>query len=96
VTGGEIVVGENIYDLAFGKARASSSGTSGEKDSMVLIGEVIDFEGNQNTLRITLDLAESLEGKFGSTPIDFEILPQSKISRQWSINAQGQLSLVEP
>ncbi|MGI0003231.1 MAG: hypothetical protein ACRD91_03295, partial [Nitrosopumilaceae archaeon] len=66
VTGGEIIVGENIYDLAFGKARVSSSGPSGEKGSMVLIGEVIDFEGNQNTLRLTLDLAESLEGEFGS------------------------------
>ncbi|MBI2582282.1 hypothetical protein HYV87_04125 [Candidatus Woesearchaeota archaeon] len=94
VTGGEIVVGENIYDLAFGKARVSSSGPSGEKDSMVLIGEVIDFEGNQNTLRLTLDLADSLEGEFGSEPIDFEILPQSKISRQWSVSAQGQLSVV--
>jgi len=95
VTGGEIVVGENIYDLAFGKARVSSSGPSGEKDSMVLIGEVIDFEGNQNTLRLTLDLAESLEGEFGSVPIDFEILSQSKISRQWSVSAQGQLSQIE-
>ena len=95
VTGGEIVVGENIYDLAFGKARVSSSGPSGEKDSMILIGEVIDFEGNQNTLRLTLDLAESLEGEFGSEPIDFEILPQSKISRQWSVSAQGQLSQIE-
>jgi len=95
VTGGEIVVGENIYDLAFGKARVSSSGPSGEKDSMVLLGEVIDFEGNQNTLRLTLDLTESLEGEFGSELIDFEILPQSKISRQWSVSALGQLSVVE-
>lgn len=93
VTGGEIVVGENIYDLAFGKSRVSSSGPSSEKDSMILIGEVIDFEGNQNTLRLTLDLAESLEGEFES--IDFEILPTSKISRQWSVSAQGQLSQVE-
>lgn len=93
VTGGEIVVGENIYDLAFGKARVSSSGPSGEKDSMVLIGQVIDFEGNQNTLRLTLDLSESLEGEFDS--IDFEILPTSKISRQWSVSAQGQMSVVE-
>ena len=94
-TGGEIIVGENIYDLAFGKARVSSSGPSGEKDSMILIGEVIDFEGNQNTLRLTLDLADSLEGEFGSEPIDFEILSPSKISRQWSVSAQGQLSVVE-
>ena len=95
VTGGEIIVGENIYDLAFGKARVSSSGSSGEKGSMVLIGEVIDFEGNQNTLRLTLDLAESLEGEFGSEPIDFEIIPTSKISRQWSVSAQGHLSQIE-
>ena len=93
-TGGEITVGENIYDLAFGKARVSS-GQSGEGSSMVLIGELIDIEGNQNTLKLTLDFADSLEGDFGSEPIGFDILPQSKISREWSISAQGQLSQVE-
>ena len=78
-TGGEITVGENIYDLAFGKARVSP-GQSGEGSSMVLIGELIDLEGNQNTLKLTLDFADSLEGNFGSEPIGFDILPQSKIS----------------
>jgi len=55
VTGGEIFVGDNIYDVVFGKARISSSGPSGEKDSMVLILQAIDSEGNGNTIRLSLD-----------------------------------------
>ena len=80
--------------MAFGKARVSS-GQSGEGSSMVLIGELIDLEGNQNTLKLTLDFVDSLEGDFGSEPIGFDILPQSKISREWSVSAQGQLSQIE-
>ena len=36
VIGGQILVGNTTHDIVFGKARSSSSGPSGEKDSMVL------------------------------------------------------------
>jgi len=95
VTGGEIFVGDNIYDVVFGKARISSSGPSGEKDSMVLLLQTIDSEGNGNTIRLSLDFESALEGDFGTEPIELEIIKNSKISGQWSLSASGQLSLLQ-
>lgn len=96
VTGGEIVVGDTFYDFVFGKARITSSGQSDQKDSMTIIGQIISDEGDVNTIRISLDSTMPLEGDFGLEPIDVEIIaPQSKISNQWSVSAQGQLSQVE-
>ena len=95
VTGGEIFVGDNIYDVVFGKARISSTGPSGEKDSMVLILQTIDSEGNENTIRLTLHFDSALEGDFGTEPIELEIIKNSKISGQWSLSASGQLSLLQ-
>ncbi len=94
VTGGDVFVGNNIYDVVFGKARISSTGTSGEKDSMVLILQSIDSEENENTIRLTIHFESPLEGEFGTEPIGFEISPRSKISGQWSLGAVGQLSLL--
>ncbi|KAG2479188.1 MAG: hypothetical protein NPMRTH1_80004 [Nitrosopumilales archaeon] len=94
VTGGEIFVGDNIYDVIFGKARISSSGPSGEKDSMVLILQAMDTEGNTNTIRLGIDFDSALEGDFGTEPIELEIIKNSKISGQWSLSASGQLSLL--
>ena len=94
VTGGEIFVGDNIYDVAFGKARVST-GISDEKDSMVLILQTIDIEGNNNTVRLTLTFDSALEGDFGTDPIEFKIKGNSKISGQWLLSGSGQLSLLE-
>ncbi len=95
VMGGEIFVGDNIYDVIFGKARISSSGPSGEKDSMVLILQAMDTEGNTNTIRLGLNFGSALEGDFGTEPIELEIIKNSKISGQWSLSASGQLSLLQ-
>jgi len=93
VTGGEIFVGENIYDIVFGKARVSSSGPSGENNSLIVIGQVMDFEGNGNTLRLSLDLEKIIEGDL-SEPIELDVLSKSKISREWSVMASGSLSVL--
>ncbi len=95
VTGGEIFVGDEIYDVVFGKARISSSGPSEEKDSMVLILQSMDSEGNGNTIRLSLDFESALEGNFGIEPIELKIIKSSKISGQWSLSASGQLSLLQ-
>ncbi len=96
ITGGEILVGDTFYDLVFGKARVTSSGPSGEKDSMTLISHIMDDEGNVSTLKILLELEVPLEGDYGTEPIQLEIkMPQSTIAHQWSLSASGQLSLLE-
>ena len=92
ITGGEILVGDTFYDFVIGKARLSSSGTSGEKDSMIILGQVMDDQGNVNTIRLSLDGTTSLDD-FGSESVDFEInSSRSKIASQWGFDGVGLLS----
>jgi len=93
VTGGEIIVGDNIYDAAFGKVRVSSLGVSGEKDSMVIIIQTFDSEDNDNTIKLTLLFDSAIKADLGTEPISFEIKPNSKISEQWFLSGSGTLSL---
>jgi len=98
VTGGDISIDSTFYDIAFGKVRVSSSGPSGEKDTIVLLGQVIDFaeiDDDSTTLKLVIDSETSLEGNFGLDPISIEILPQSKIAGQWHLSGSGELSLLE-
>jgi len=95
VMGGEIELGGTEYDLIFGKARISSTGTSGEKDSMVLLAHIVDDNGNDTTVKLLLDFEIPLEGDYGLEPIDFQIKsPQSKISDDWTLSGSGQLTVV--
>lgn len=98
VTGGELSIDDTFYDIVFGKARVSSTGPSGEKDTIVLLGQIIDFadeDDNSSTLKLVIDSETPLEGDFGIDPIGIEILPQSKIAGQWNLSGSGELSLLE-
>ena len=95
ITGGDLIIGEQFYDLAFGKARATSAGTGGDNDSLLLISQVTDAEGNLMTLKILLDATTQIEA-IGSEPVEVEIMmPQSKIAGQWMLSGSGQLTLTE-
>ncbi|QUC64303.1 hypothetical protein NsoK4_07690 [Nitrosopumilus sp. K4] len=94
VTGGELFVGESeVYDIMFGKARLSSSGPGGEKDSMVVIAQTsngVDIR----TLKLSINLSESFNSETESS--DIEILsPQSKIASEWFLGGSGTLGLTE-
>ncbi|KER06885.1 hypothetical protein AAA799E16_00401 [Marine Group I thaumarchaeote SCGC AAA799-E16] len=94
VTGGELFVGdETIYDVVFGKARLSSSGSGGEKDSMIIIAQVSDGT-DVRTLKMNLDLSDSFDSETESLEIDV-LHPRSKIASQWFLSAQGTISLTE-
>lgn len=95
VNGGQILVGDTSYDFVFGKARMTSSDQSGNNDSITIIGQIISDNGDVKTVRILLGSATPLEGDFGLEPINVEMMPQSTISREWSVSAQGQLSQIE-
>ncbi|GKS67430.1 hypothetical protein YTPLAS73_09770 [Nitrosarchaeum sp.] len=88
VVDGEITIGDATYDLMFGKAR-----TSGASESMILIGEVIDSEGNIETLRFTLKFDKSLSD-IESEPSGITTLPNSKISHQWNLDATGEFAII--
>src|SRR3989338_2216220 len=95
ITGGDLIIGEQFYDLVFGKARATSAGTGGDNDSLLLISQVTDAEGNLTTLKILLDATTQIEA-IGSEPVEVEIMmPQSKIAGQWMLSGSGQLTLTE-
>jgi len=92
ITGGEILIGDTFYDFVFGKARLSSSD---DGTSMVILGQVMDDQGNVNTIRLTLDTATALTDDFGSESVSFDIDPsRSKIAKQWALDASGDFSLL--
>ncbi len=92
ITGGEILIGDTFYDFVFGKARLSSSDGN---TSMIILGQVMDDQGNINTIRLTLDTATALTGEFGTEPVLFDIdSSRSKIAKQWCIDASGEFSLL--
>jgi len=94
VTGGQLIIGDISYDVIFGKARTIFS-SSGDKDSMVILAQLLDEEGNVNTLRISFVSKVSLQDE-PSEPINFEISQRSKIAHNWHLSASGQLSILEP
>ena len=82
-----------IYDIVFGKARLSSSGHGGEKDSMIVIAQVSDGS-DVRTLKMNLDLSDSFDSETESLEIDV-LHPRSKIASQWFLSAQGTIFLTE-
>ena len=94
VTGGEIFIGEEeIYDVVFGKARLSSSGPGGDKDSMVVIAQISNA-GEVRTLKLSINLSEEFNSD--TEFADIKILsPQSKIASQWFLSGIGDLGLTE-
>ncbi|MFB5602731.1 MAG: hypothetical protein ACE5Q8_07615 [Nitrosopumilus sp.] len=94
VTGGELLVGDvEVYDVVFGKARTSSSGSGDYKDSMVIIAQTSDGV-DVKTLKLNIDLSEELNSKTDSADIKI-LFPQSKISSQWFLSGIGSMGLTE-
>jgi len=88
VLSGEIIIGNNVHDVAFGKARAST-----EDNSLVMVMQTIDSEENNNTIKITLGFESSINEELGISSEEFEILDNSKVSGQWILDGNGQLSI---
>jgi hypothetical protein len=94
VTGGEIFVGDSeVFDVIFGKARLSSSGQGGEKDSMIIIAQTSDGV-DVRTLKLSIDLSEEFTSETESAKIEI-LFPQSKIASLWFLSATGNLGLTE-
>ena len=92
ITGGEILVGDTFYDFVFGKARLSSSDGN---TTMIILGQVMDEQGNVSTIRLALDTATALTGDFGTEPVLFDIdSSRSKIAKQWTLDASGDFTLL--
>ncbi len=94
VTGGELFIGDiEVYDVVFGKARLTSSGPGGDKDSMVVIAQTSNGV-DVRTLKLSINLSESFDSDTES--VDIEILsPRSKIASEWFLGATGTMGLTE-
>ena len=94
VTGGEIFVGETeVFDIVFGKARLTSSGQGGEKDSMIIIAQASDGV-DVRTLKLSIDLSEEFDSDTESVEIDI-LFPRSKIASLWLLGGAGNLGLTD-
>jgi len=89
-------VGYDDYYCAFGKARAISSGDSGVKDSMVIIGFIQDIINpeKRGTVKIFLNTAGSLNDLGNGDSVDVVIRsPQSRIGHQWFISGDAKITV---
>ena len=94
VTGGQITIDGKTHEVVFGKAR-TSLGFSGEKDTMIVLCEVLDEMGKVTTLKLLIGTEGEFTGDFGAEPVFVNVISQkSKISSQWSLDGTGQITLV--
>ena len=93
VDGGEIWIGDQVYDVVFGKARSSSSGPGGEKDSLVLIAQIsTGIDDEIKTLKLSIDLSSVIDPQ-SIESLEVSVLsPQSKIASEWFLSGDGTLS----
>ena len=88
-----ITVDDIPYNCGFGKARTTSSGNSGPKDSLVIIAFLEDdvIQEVHSTLKIFLNADTSISDIDGSSQVSI-IGPQSKISGMWFLDGTGTLT----
>jgi|GEM_PF-2674448 len=88
-----ITVDDVPFNCGFGKARTTSSGDSGSKDSLVILAFLEDdvLEELHSTLKISLNADAPIREIDGSTQVSI-LDPQSKISGMWFLDGTGTLS----
>ena len=88
-----IVVDSVPFNCGFGKARTTSSGDYGSKDSLVVLAFLEDdiLEEVYSTLKISLNANSPISQIIDSTQVSI-LDPQSKISGMWFLNGTGTLT----
>ena len=85
------------FNCGFGKARTTSSGDSGLKDSLVVLAFLEDdvLEEVHSTLKISLNADSLISEITDSTQVSI-LSPQSKISGMWFLDGTGTLTKSVP
>jgi len=88
-----ITVGGIPFNCGFGKARTTSSGDSGSKDSLVVLAFLEDdmYGEVHSTLKILLNADSPISEITDSTQVSI-LNPQSKISGMWILDGTGMLT----
>lgn len=85
----QITVDSITYNCGFGKARTTSSGDFGAKDSLVILAFLEDvLEEAHSTLKIFLNADSPIRDIEGSSQVSI-LGPQSKIAGMWFFEGEG-------
>jgi hypothetical protein len=89
----DIAVDGIPFSCGFGKARTTSSGDSGSKDSLVILAFLEDdiLEEVHSTLKISLNANTPIRDIEDSSQVSI-LAPQSKISGMWFLDGTGTLT----
>ncbi|MFB5606491.1 MAG: hypothetical protein ACE5RG_00155, partial [Candidatus Nitrosomaritimum yanchengensis] len=93
ISGGQILIDGENYDILFGKARATSNSSTKVGSNMVLIAEVMKPSGEVTTMKILMQSDSSLNAQTDSSTWSV-MNPQSKIAGSWKMDAQATMSMI--
>jgi len=90
----ELSNGDITYSCEYGKARTTSSGQGGEKDSLIIIATLgSDDQEKRTGLKLSISTGEDIraleEGSFDVTVLS----PQSKITHEWFLGGPGEMTV---
>jgi len=82
------------YSCEYGKARTTSSGPGGEKDSLVIIATLgSDDQEKRTGLKLSISTGKDIRALEGGS-FDVTVLsPQSKITHEWFLGGPGKMTI---
>jgi len=94
ISGGELNVGDYVYDVVFGKARTMGSDSS--TNNMILIGQIMDSAGDTSAIKFALSFEDDFKTMEELENVSFEIVEsKSKIVDEWNFAGSGRITILE-
>jgi len=92
VSGGQVIIDGESYDVLFGKARATSTNNTSAESTMILLAEVMKPNGEVTTMKLLLKNDSSINSE-AETSSWAVMNPESKLAGSWKMDAQATMSL---
>ena len=92
VSGGQITIDGENYDVLFGKARATSTSDTKAESKMILVAEVMKPNGEVTTMKLLMEKESSINSTTETS--SWSVMnPQSKIAGSWKMDADATMTL---
>ena len=92
VSGGQVIIDGQSYDVLFGKARATSTNNASAESTMILLAEVMKPDGQVTTMKFLMKNDSSLNSATETS--SWSVLnPESKIAGSWKMDAKATMSM---
>lgn len=85
--------GDVTYSCEYGKARTTSSGTGGDKDSLVIIATLGGDVDKRTGLKLSVSTNENIRALVTGTYEVTVLGPQSKITHEWFLSGPGSMTV---